>query len=35
MNDNAAAARYGEQLRREFPESAEIRLLDGLSRSPG
>ncbi len=27
LNDRAAAARYGEQLRREFPEAVETRLL--------
>jgi type IV pilus assembly protein PilF len=35
LNDNSAAARYGEQLRREFPEAAETRLLAEQSRSPG
>ena len=35
LGDNSAATRYGEQLRREFPDAAEIRLLDEQPRSPG
>ncbi|MBX3702978.1 MAG: type IV pilus biogenesis/stability protein PilW [Steroidobacteraceae bacterium] len=29
MNDSAAAAAYAQRLRREFPESAQLRALDG------
>ncbi len=35
LNDSSAAARYGEQLRREFPEAAETRWLADQSRSSG
>jgi type IV pilus assembly protein PilF len=35
LNDRSEAARYGEQLRREFPEADETRLLDEQSQSPG
>lgn len=35
LNDRSAAARYGEQLRREFPEAPETRLLAEQSGSPG
>lgn len=35
LKDAAAAGRYGDQLRREFPESAETRLLLEQARSRG
>jgi len=35
LNDTAAARRYGEQLRRDFPDSSETRLLLQQSRSSG
>ena len=35
LNDATAARRYGEQLRTEFPESTETRLLFEQSRSQG
>ena len=35
LNDSPAAAKYGEQLRREFPDAAETRLLADQSRSQG
>lgn len=35
LNDNSAAAGYGEQLRREFPDAAETRMLAEQGRSRG
>lgn len=36
LNDRAAAAAFGERLRREFPDSAQLRMLDDLERrNPG
>jgi len=35
LNDSSAAAKYGDQLRREFPDAAETRLLAEQSRSSG
>lgn len=35
LNDSAAAGRYGEQLRKTFPESNETRLLLNQARSTG
>jgi len=35
LKDNSAATRYAEQLRREFPDAPETRLLNERSRSPG
>lgn len=35
LNDSAAASRYGDELRKTFPESSETRLLLDQSRSKG
>lgn len=36
LNDRAAAAAFGERLRKEFPDSAQLRALDGVEpRNPG
>lgn len=35
LNDPAAAGRYGDQLRKDFPDSSEARLLLNQSRSTG
>lgn len=36
LNDRAAAAVFGERLRKEFPDSAQLRSLDGVEqRNPG
>jgi type IV pilus assembly protein PilF len=36
LNDRAAASAYGERLRREFPDSVQLRVLDDIERrNPG
>ncbi|MDH4259331.1 MAG: hypothetical protein OEW16_03405, partial [Gammaproteobacteria bacterium] len=36
LNDRAAADQFGERLRREFPESVQLRVLDDIERrNPG
>ncbi len=36
LNDRSAAAQFGERLRREFPESVQLRVLDDIERrNPG
>ena len=36
LNDRAAAAVFGDRLRKEFPDSAQLRMLDGVEqRNPG
>jgi Tfp pilus assembly protein PilF len=32
LNDHAAAAAFGERLRKEFPESVQLRVLDDIER---